>query len=630
MYYLWRHIFRDSLVLNHISKNLPAPGQKDPQKPISSITLKTHLSQAKEGDVVLFYFAGHGVREVTHLPAFRRVESDDCLATLVCYDTRVQSGPGMSGTTLADKELRYLLQKYLGEQGAHVVVITDCCHSGGNSRNLQGGVPLTGEDPGEDLSSRLARPRPIGARRYDGFLFHQEIPLEMLEPESAFLDDILPQASHIQMAACRDVEEAWEARRNDGSVGGYFTITLLEILQNAGGGISYYDLKNRATNRMRNMKKRPQTPQIFASGNNPNELYRNFLTGAPGKQPTYCTVAYNEQEGWTINLGAIHGIPVNTDQESVEVFIQDGQGNHFIAQTLVVNPGFSQIKFLEAAPDKEAMDLKGYIEGIATQPISICLTGDQAGIEPFLQVFQESSPQGQNPSLSLVQTEDAAEYVVRAQEAMYQVTLPFDGKPLIEPVEEYSQGSAKLLYDYLIHISRWNFIQKLSHPETQLHKYAPINQKMYPVEMQLFQQTPNGGEVEIDLSENSVELQLDQADDKGIPFTRIRLKLTNHSNQELYCSMVYMSTTFAAFPTLLAEKGVWLGEKEEAEANDGKYITIRQEPYLAYYGWDQSLDFIKLIISTQQFDPMIMYLRELPKPPTSFQAKHRNTDKLGG
>ena len=37
---------------------------------------QTHFSQAGPNDVIFFFFAGHGLREKTDIPAFRQVEKD--------------------------------------------------------------------------------------------------------------------------------------------------------------------------------------------------------------------------------------------------------------------------------------------------------------------------------------------------------------------------------------------------------------------------------------------------------------------------------------------------------------------------------------------------------------------------
>jgi hypothetical protein len=51
---------------------------------------RSHLRQAKNGDVVLFYYAGHGNQEQTP-KEFWAIESNHLHETLVCYDSRTRS-----------------------------------------------------------------------------------------------------------------------------------------------------------------------------------------------------------------------------------------------------------------------------------------------------------------------------------------------------------------------------------------------------------------------------------------------------------------------------------------------------------------------------------------------------------
>jgi hypothetical protein len=84
---------------------------------------RSHLSQAKAGDVAVFQYCGHGARWKS-AKAFEPFFPDGKDEGLVCYDSR---GPG--GFDPADKELAALLAE-LAKNEPHIAVILDCCHSG--------------------------------------------------------------------------------------------------------------------------------------------------------------------------------------------------------------------------------------------------------------------------------------------------------------------------------------------------------------------------------------------------------------------------------------------------------------------------------------------------------------------
>ncbi len=64
---------------------------------------RSHLGQAKSGDVAIFYYSGHGSQGQS-APEFWRIEPDHLDETLVCVDSRT---PGKFD--LADKEMAQLI-----------------------------------------------------------------------------------------------------------------------------------------------------------------------------------------------------------------------------------------------------------------------------------------------------------------------------------------------------------------------------------------------------------------------------------------------------------------------------------------------------------------------------------------
>ena len=90
---------------------------------------ESHLLKAKKHDTILFYYSGHGAREKA-AEEFSEFFPDGYNESIVCYDSRIENGKD-----LADKELSVLINR-LANTGAHVVVIMDCCHSGGGTKEI--------------------------------------------------------------------------------------------------------------------------------------------------------------------------------------------------------------------------------------------------------------------------------------------------------------------------------------------------------------------------------------------------------------------------------------------------------------------------------------------------------------
>jgi uncharacterized caspase-like protein len=177
---------------------------------------RTHLSRAKPGDTVLFYFSGHGTQEQANAKLWPN-EADGRLECFVCFDGPVAPVPDF---LMTDKEIRYLIHELTQKTGAHVVTIFDCCHSGDNTRNFD---LLTAARRGDEvLERRVANAFP--KRAWSEFLFSDTITEDALRQQGP--EKLIPEGTHIQLSACESDESALEINGE-----GVFTKTLLTVLK---------------------------------------------------------------------------------------------------------------------------------------------------------------------------------------------------------------------------------------------------------------------------------------------------------------------------------------------------------------------------------------------------------------
>ena len=113
-----------------------------------------HLTQAKQNDLAVFFFAGHG-SQMPGQAVFSQT-SNEKNETLVCWDSRSDSWD------LVDKEISNLVADVAVRQ-PQITLILDCCHSGSASRD----IPL--KEKGKEFKQRQLEPQSVGDRSEDSY-----------------------------------------------------------------------------------------------------------------------------------------------------------------------------------------------------------------------------------------------------------------------------------------------------------------------------------------------------------------------------------------------------------------------------------------------------------------------------
>jgi len=556
---------------------------------------RNHLKQAGQDDVALFYYSGHGSQEQAP-PEFWYLEPDRLDETIVCYDSRTNSG-----WDLADKELAKLLAE-VSQSNPHLLVILDCCHSGSGTRNAM--LQETGV-------RRLAtdqRQRPI-----ESFIFSSaeaETLVGSRSPEQNPSGWKLPQGRYILMSACRDCEEAKEFY-GDGQHRGAFSYFLMETLQKANGSLTYRDLFKRA-NAIVRCRVSAQSPQLEAT--QLADLDQPFLGGAIALRPPYFTVSQSNQYGWVIDGGAVHGVQgpsANGETTLLALFPFDSPVEELrqlslavaIAEVQAVLPQLSQLKITSSAePLTPDTTYKAVVTSLPLPPLSVFLEGDTAGIELVRQALRRAGPEGQ-PSLYVRETErlETANFRVLARDRAYRIARPADDRPLVAQVEGYSPETALRVVQRLEHIARWQAIATLASPADSR---IPANAIQMQIEV-------NGAEQKA----TDLRLEYQYANGKWSQPT-FKLKLQNTWTEPLYCAFLDLTEQFSVSAELLPGGGVWLQPGEEAWAMDGTpfYCSVPKE--LWQQGVTECQDLLKLIVSTAEFDATLLQQDKLDLPLT--------------
>lgn len=253
------------------------------KEPIVS-KLDEAIRSLNDGDTFVFYFSGHGTREISE-GRFK----DDHNGVLECI-VPWQSGVTNGHSLLADKELRYLLNQCIAK--AHIVTIFDSCHSGDVTRG----------SADSRVIKRLGYKFP--QRKYEDFIFSSKIPETRFKDYS--FDEVIPDKNFITLSACQPYESSWE---KGGS--GVFTRNLLSVLENYKNVVNYGDLTRNVEISIRYQTKEKQAPALSVSGEgNINQLTSwlgingNRLKSDAG----YITYNQNENLGWIYSRGELMGM----------------------------------------------------------------------------------------------------------------------------------------------------------------------------------------------------------------------------------------------------------------------------------------------------------------------------------
>ena len=583
---------------------------------------RQHLGKAQKGDTALFYFAGHGTTEAAD-PKIWRDEPGGLLSSIVCYN-------GLSANSwdylLTDKELRYLLNEVTKSAAVHTVALFDCCNSGDNTRSL---LTLSGQKTRERSIATVFPQRP-----WKSFLF-SDILTEQKAGTQA-IDEWLPEPIHLQMAACEANEKAQEVNSE-----GVFTKNLLSVLQTSGGALSYESLIDRTRQYMRFGY--DQRPRLFAPGSNAETLKgKAFLNRrVDAELPAVLAQFSPSKSGWFLNVGALHGLQPG---QQVSLLTADGKT---LLTTAVSEVGldYAHLPIPPGADTKLTQSLTYRVSvpgpGLVRTPLRIYFASRNGSLAEQASVVTALVKEASGCYLP-EEDESRADYALYARNGWYFLTRPNspaqpdnEFRPLAAPVSMMDVNATLTLSNYIRQLSHWTYLKTLKNPafagpgvliEVVPEGSNPVvvpaigNDPTVPVQLKLL---PN------------VSGQLYETFGN-----RVVIRMTNTTNQELYCTVIYLSheigsqLQFLDTNTLLApdpdkSKTILIGQTKNKGGDNSSRSSLplsnRGEDVVHQYNWpavDERLQFIfttksanaggQLSQTTQGF----LTLRNLPKPPT--------------
>lgn len=238
--------------------------------------LQSLVNRSARGDVVLFYFAGHG----SQVPNSRSDERDKLDESIVPADSR------RGVDDIRDKELRPYFNRIL-DRGARLTVVLDSCHSGSGARGLptDARVRAVKRDTRDVADGRRYGPRP--------------------ENRGALV-----------LAAAEDTGEAREVRDAEGRFHGVFSWAWIRSLRDSCSGEPAVETFYRAQARMRT-EPPFQSPVIAGT---PDVKLAPFLGTRLDRRGDRAVVAVGRIDGDSVALqgGWANDLAVGTELRDVK------------------------------------------------------------------------------------------------------------------------------------------------------------------------------------------------------------------------------------------------------------------------------------------------------------------------
>lgn len=487
---------------------------------------KNVFGEAKDEDVCLFYYSGHGDQFKTP----EEIQSqDEYCQTLVCYID------GERGD-IADKEMGALINEVTKGKEVHFVAITDCCHSGTNFRDFITVRSFDNKSSGEEFNH-------IAVQKYVGFEFAEKIDGKY----------IFPQATYIHIASCRDDQKSIEKRIGP-RFRGVFTYSLLDILTQKAGYINYESLTEQV--KVAIQKHTSSQKPVLNTSTRENLLgQRQFLNNSKvitGNEP----VIYFSNGSWNLNKGSLHGISTG----DIIRLNENGLQNSYDAKVKIADMDNAVLEVNNAAlktnVNRDKNSLPVTIEFLNIDTMQLVIDNTAVGFKEAL----NQSPQLQKLEFVEITDGEPDEYYIGYDEAgkrLYLGNTGFDEPVFFSSKNITSAAAIDLFIDNIDKYSRARYFTHFSGKsngklagkfEVKLFLQQEVAHSFTEIET-------NGGEIKIVIK------------DARVNAAKIKIQVVNTGEDILYIRSAYTDACYGIQTDLHQEL--------ELQPGQSKYLEVK-------------------------------------------------------
>jgi len=575
---------------------------------------REHLGGAGPGDVALFAYAGHGSQEpapadVAHLEETGRIQ------TLVLHDCgrRVD---GKLQRPLADKELAVLIAQ-VADGGAHVVIVLDCCNSGGGTRDpymsVRGWVPDPDvvEPAQRDLVAELATARPT-----------DELLPGTVKRWAA------PAAPHVALSACHSWETAKESRAGDVTRGA-FSVSLGEALDALGSRATYRSLLATVRSKV-GRRADEQHPELFPLdvGGLGDSL---FLDGTITPIAASFTVSRGF-DGWQVDAGLVHGLrpPDGDDAFVLSCRAPDGSPAGDV-RVVAVDVGVSEVEPLGWEPDDVAY--AAVISDVPLPPAEVAFDLTIEGSDPAhlaavrdalaAAIASAGAAGDASPFVRLAPDGGASTGALRLRVGAPAVGVArlarADGSAVTADVDVADDAGARLAVANLEHVARWEQIRALGDHPSPLRDAVALD--VYEAIADEGTRPPDRQRL---AGDGGHRFSYRREGDRWVA-PRIYLDLRNTSDADLFVAVLDLTDRYrcsAVLPTVRLAAGhtyaLW----------DGRSIPIELPADRPVQPGAAVRDWLKVVASDVDFDAVAFDLAALGEPVEVQRSTTRSRNTL--
>lgn len=533
----------------------------------------SHFDAAKNGDICIFFFAGHGSRCAAP-EAFWHIEPDRMHESLVCWDSRLDGGKD-----LLDKEMSFLIWKSSLNKEVHFVVIMDCCHSGTNSRGESEvilGMPQYVRNVETVLEVQTLN-------SYLGYETYKKVGENSYSP---------PRARHVHLAAAKANETAKEVF-SKGKYRGIFTYSLLDALVQAGNCISYSELVSRINIRMKNAV-HDQTAQLYATITFDKNL--DFLTGVPFPEEPYYLVGFKSKLGWILNAGALHGLTKGDAASKTQLeLITNGKQ----IEVVEVFVDYSRVIGMEGYDKKKSYKVK--VINQVSPKLKITIFNEEKSEESEM-IVRQIVEEWNHDLISFEENILDARYVIHVEKESLSLTTLYNRKFLLQSKKIHSKNEIIQFLDHLGKFSNWVQAVELLNPSDKIREEE--------IKIELFQVTEAGN-----IEDNAPVKLIDWKKPDIIFYSylqgnlyqpAIQLRIKNTGDRILWVSAIYLGADYSISNQLLPKQELATGEEIWAidvyEGYPYRTIPIELPDYFHSKGITIVEEYLKIFISSEEMN----------------------------